>query len=114
MSRAMAPLREGHADFHDWRTWYRVAGAVGGGRLPLVVLHGGPGCAYDYVDSIKRLATDGRYDEAAPAAAQPYKDRIKDVRWEIFERSSHMPHVEETDRYLKVVGRFLDTYDRKR
>ena len=30
------------------------------------------------------------------------------MRWEIFENSSHMPHVEETERCLKVVGDFLD------
>ena len=60
------------------------------------------------------LLISGRHDEATPATVQPFKDHIKDVRWEIFEHSSHMPHVEETDRYLKVVGRFLDSYDRKK
>jgi len=42
---------------------------------------------------------------------QPYADRIKDVRWVVFENSSHMPHVEETERCLKVVGDFLDQHD---
>ena len=60
------------------------------------------------------LLISGKYDEATPATVQPFKDHIKDVRWEIFEHSSHMPHVEETDRYLQVVGKFLDTYDRKK
>jgi len=304
MGGAMAPVREGYADFRGWQTGYRVTGSLGGNKLPLVVLHGGPGCTYDYVDSIKGLANTGRavihydqlgngrsthlndkgpefwtprlfldelenltrhlgidsayhvlgqswggmlggeyavtrpkglcalvisdspasmelwvqeanklreklppdvqatllrhekagttdteeynkavrvfydrhvcrinpyppevqrtfdalaanttvymtmngqsefhvigtlkhwsiidrlnrievpvllisgkYDEATPATVQPFKDKIKDVRWEIFEHSSHMPHVEETDRYLKVVGQFLDAHDRKR
>ena len=304
MGGAMAPVREGHANFRSWQTWYRVTGTLGGDKLPLVVLHGGPGCIHDYLDSIKGLANSGRavihydqlgngrsthlpdkgadfwtprlfldelenltrhlgissayhvlgqswggmlgaehavtrpkglaglvisdspasmalwvqeanrlredlppevqatllrhekagttgsdeyngakrvfydrhvcrvnpwppevqrsidaldvdptvymtmngpsefhvigtlkswsiidrldrievpvllisgkYDEATPATVQPFKDRIKDVRWEIFEHSSHLPHVEETDRYLKVVGRFLDSYDRKK
>ncbi len=304
MGGAMASVREGRADFRGWQTWYRVTGALGGDKLPLVVLHGGPGCTYDYVDCIKGLASGGRavihydqlgngrsthlrdkgadfwtprlfldelenltrhlgiasayhvlgqswggmlgaehavtrprglaalvisdspasmelwvqeanrlreglppevqatllrhekagttsseeynaavrvfydkhvcrvnpwppevqrtfdaigqdptvymtmngpsefhvigtlktwtivdrlnridvpvllisgkYDEATPATVQPFKDRIKDVRWEIFEHSSHMPHVEETDRYLEIVGRFLDAHDRKR
>jgi L-proline amide hydrolase len=60
------------------------------------------------------LLISGKFDEATPATVQPFKDHIKDVRWEIFEHSSHMPHVEETERYLTVVGRFLDAHDRKR
>jgi L-proline amide hydrolase len=33
------------------------------------------------------------------------------VRWEIFEESSHMPFVEEPERYLDVVESFLVEYD---
>jgi L-proline amide hydrolase len=68
----------------------------------------------DRLDRIKvpTLLISGRYDEATPAVVQPFADRIKNVRWEIFENSSHMPHVEETERCLKVVGDFLDRYDR--
>ena len=58
------------------------------------------------------LLISGRHDEATPATVQPYADHIKDVRWEIFENSSHMPHVEETERCLQVVGDFLDRNDR--
>ena len=58
------------------------------------------------------LLISGRHDEATPATVQPYADRIKDVRWEMFENSSHMPHVEETERCLQVVGDFLDRNDR--
>jgi L-proline amide hydrolase len=60
---------------------------------------------------VPTLLISGRYDEATPAVVQPFADRIKNVRWEIFENSSHMPHVEETERCLKVVGDFLDQYD---
>jgi L-proline amide hydrolase len=68
----------------------------------------------DRLDRIQvpTLLISGRYDEATPAVVQPFADGIKDVRWEIFENSSHMPHVEETERCLKVVGDFLDRYDR--
>ena len=67
----------------------------------------------DRIDRIRvpTLLISGRYDEATPAVVQPFADRIKDVRWEIFENSSHMPHVEETERCLKVVGDFLDRHD---
>ena len=302
MATAAVEVREGHAPFREYRTWYRVTGDLMGGKPPLVVLHGGPGCTHDYVDSIKGLAGNGRavvhydqigngrsthlrekgpdfwqpslfveeldnllrhlgiagayhilgqswggmlaaehavlrpkglkalvisdspasmetwvseasklrealpsqvqatllrhekagttsspdyvkatrvfydrhvcrvnpwppevartfaaleedptvyftmngpsefhvvgtlkhwsiidrlhliqaptllisgkYDEATPACVQPFADRIKNVRWAKFENSSHMPHVEETERYLKVVGDFLSAYDR--
>lgn len=58
------------------------------------------------------LLISGKYDEATPACVQPYADRIKNVRWAKFENSSHMPHVEETERYLRVVGDFLAAHDR--
>jgi len=57
------------------------------------------------------LLVNGRYDEATPACVQPFADRIPDVRWEVFEESSHLPQVEEEERYLQVVGASLDTYD---
>lgn len=67
----------------------------------------------DRLDRIKAptLLISGRYDEATPATVQPYADRIRDVRWQIFEHSSHMPHVEETELYMKSVGAFLDAHD---
>jgi L-proline amide hydrolase len=57
------------------------------------------------------LLVSGRYDEATEATVQPYADRIPDVRWTIFENSSHMPHVEEEASYLRLVGAFLDDND---
>jgi L-proline amide hydrolase len=57
------------------------------------------------------LLVSGRYDEATEATVQPYADRIPDVRWTIFENSSHMPHVEEKASYLRLVGAFLDDND---
>jgi L-proline amide hydrolase len=67
----------------------------------------------DRLDRIKvpTFLISGRYDEATPAVVQPFADHIKDVRWQIFENSSHMPHVEETELYMKSVGAFLDKYD---
>jgi L-proline amide hydrolase len=57
------------------------------------------------------LIISGHYDEATPATVQPYADHIANSRWEIFANSSHMPHVEEEERYLQVVGEFLDSTD---
>jgi len=57
------------------------------------------------------LLASGRFDEATPATVQPFFDGIPDVRWEIFENSSHMPFVEEPAHYLEVVAGFLADYD---
>ena len=57
------------------------------------------------------LLASGFYDEATPATVQPFFDAIPDVRWEIFEHSSHMPFVEEPERYMQVVGDFLVEHD---
>jgi len=67
----------------------------------------------DQVSSIRvpTLLLSGRHDEATPATVQPFYENIPDVRWEIFEYSSHMPFVEETERYLDVVDSFLVTLD---
>lgn len=61
--------------------------------------------------SVPTLLASGRYDEATPATIQPFFDSIPDVRWEVFEESSHMPFVEEPERYLAVVGDFLAEHD---
>ncbi len=57
------------------------------------------------------LLCSGRFDEATPATVQPFFDAIPDVRWEIFEASSHMPFIEEPERYLEVVSSFLAEHD---
>jgi L-proline amide hydrolase len=62
--------------------------------------------------TVPTLVISGRYDEATPLVVQPYVDRIPDVRWRIFENSSHMPHVEEKDACLAEVSAFLDRIDR--
>jgi L-proline amide hydrolase len=60
---------------------------------------------------VPTLLLSGRYDEATPATVQPFFDNIPDVRWEIFETSSHMPFVEEPERYRETVEAFLDDND---
>ena len=60
---------------------------------------------------VPTLLLSGRYDEATPATVQPFFDGIRDVRWERFEHSSHMPFVEEPDAYRAVVAGFLAAHD---
>jgi L-proline amide hydrolase len=57
------------------------------------------------------LLLSGRFDEATPATVQPFFDNIEDVRWEIFEKSSHMPFVEEPELFREVVEAFLTQHD---
>ncbi|HVB51951.1 MAG TPA: proline iminopeptidase-family hydrolase [Acidimicrobiales bacterium] len=57
------------------------------------------------------LLLSGRHDQATPATVQPFFDSIADVHWEIFEDSSHMPFVEEPERYRSVVESFLAQHD---
>jgi L-proline amide hydrolase len=42
---------------------------------------------------------------------QPFADRVPDVRWRIFEESSHLPHIEETAAFLAEVAAFLNKVD---
>lgn len=58
--------------------------------------------------NVPTLLISGRYDEATEACVQPFADEIPDVRWRIFENSSHMPHVEERDACMAEVSAFLD------
>jgi L-proline amide hydrolase len=59
---------EGRIPFRGYETWYRVVGDGGAGRLPVLILHGGPGAAHDYLEPLEALAETGRrlvfYDQA--------------------------------------------------
>ena len=40
----------GRLPFREWQTWFEVVGdGEEQGRLPLLVLHGGPGSAHDWL-----------------------------------------------------------------
>lgn len=59
---AMATSTEGTIPFRGYRTWYQVVGELPAinGKLPLLVLHGGPGVPHDYLEDLARLAEGGR------------------------------------------------------
>jgi len=68
---------------------------------------------WDIVDRLAEihvptLVLSGRYDEATPLIAETVHRGIQGSEWVLFENSSHMPHVEETDRFLQVLTSFLD------
>jgi proline-specific peptidase len=57
------------------------------------------------------LVTSGRYDEATPLIAETVHKGIAGSKWVVFENSSHLAHVEETDLFMKVVTEFISQYD---
>jgi L-proline amide hydrolase len=89
---------EGTVDFRvgdeTAETWYRIDGELGGGAAPLVVLHGGPGAAHDYLLSLTDLARDGRavvlYDQVGNGRSTHYEGRNGDF-WtvDLFVRELH-------------------------
>jgi proline-specific peptidase len=66
------------------------------------------------VDRIKAptLLMSGRYDEATPAIMSAIHERISGSEWRLFERSSHMPHAEERELFMEVLGEFLSKVER--
>ena len=62
---------------------------------------------------VPALLVSGRYDEATPALQQVLLDGIAGSEWVVFEESSHMPHVEERERYMRVVGDWLQAHDKR-
>lgn len=58
--------------------------------------------------TVPTLVTVGRFDEVTPACAQTLCRGIPGARLVTFERSAHMPHLEETAHYLDVLGTFLE------
>ncbi|TDL20990.1 proline iminopeptidase protein [Rickenella mellea] len=61
--------------------------------------------------AVPTLLLNGRYDEASDACVMPFFERIPKVRWYRFAESSHMPHWEERDLFMKIVGEFLRVHD---
>jgi L-proline amide hydrolase len=56
---------------------------------------------------VPTLVVRGRYDMCTDAIAATLVNRIRAAREVVLEESSHTPVLEETDRYLDVVGGFL-------
>jgi len=53
-----ARVSEGRMEWDGGWTWYRVDGDLGAnGPAPLVILHGGPGAAHDYLEPVAELAS---------------------------------------------------------
>jgi proline-specific peptidase len=62
---------------------------------------------------IPTLITVGKYDEMPAVCANTLQRGLADAQVVIFEESAHMPHLEETEKYLKIVADFLNKVERK-
>ena len=52
---------EGRIPFRGFQTWYRIVGeGDGAGKLPVLLLHGGPGGTHDYLEPLEQLVATGR------------------------------------------------------
>jgi proline-specific peptidase len=58
------------------------------------------------------LVTCGAYDELTPACSQTIVSGIPGARMELFAESAHVAHLEEPERYNRVVADFLTEVDR--
>ena len=59
------------------------------------------------------LYTCGRFDEATPEATEYYSQLTPHSRFHVFEKSAHMAYIEESDEYMRIMGDFLNSVDRK-
>jgi L-proline amide hydrolase len=101
-------VREGRFEWDAGWTWYRVEGDLGqNDKAPLVLLHGGPGAAHDYLESVADLAdTASRpcvlYDQIGCGRSQHLPDAPADF-WsvELFRRelTALLEHLAISDRY---------------
>ena len=59
------------------------------------------------------LIVSGRHDESTPLVSRTIHQGVKGSEWEMLENSSHVPHVEEPERFLEVVGGWLERQEQK-
>lgn len=57
------------------------------------------------------LFMNGRHDLCAPEVAEFYAGLLPDARPEVFEDSSHYPHIEEPEQHERVINSFLREVD---
>ncbi|KAH7929085.1 proline-specific peptidase [Leucogyrophana mollusca] len=56
---------------------------------------------------VPTLLINGQYDEAQDKVVLPFFKHIPNVKWVQFADSAHVPHLEETERYMLILGAYL-------
>lgn len=59
--------------------------------------------------TVPTLVINGIDEFAAGDAVKPFLDEIQDVMLVTLEGTTHTPHIEKKDEYMKVVAEFLFT-----
>ena len=59
------------------------------------------------IDVADAASIRGAYDEVADSAVLPFFKAITKVKWYTFAQSSHTPHWEEREKYMKLVSDFF-------
>jgi pimeloyl-ACP methyl ester carboxylesterase len=63
---------------------------------------------------VPTLITSGHHDECTPKLVEPLHEGIAGSEWVLLEESAHMPYLEEPERYVEVVGAFLEKVEARR
>ena len=71
---------------------------------------------FDFTEEIKNIQTpslviSGLVDLCSPLIAKELYDSIPNSEWELFEYSRHMPFVEENDKYIEILNKWLNKND---
>jgi len=95
------PTTEGYIPFNGYKTWYKIVGEKEEpGKLPLLLLHGGPGACHDYLWSLAAMADTGRrvifYDQLGCGLS--HIDESKPEMWTVD------LYVKEVDAVRKALG----------
>lgn len=73
---------------------------------------------FDCTEQLKEITCPtlfscGRYDEATPETTEYYSSLTPGSTFHVFEKSAHMPYIEESEEFLEVLDDFLKNIDRK-
>ena len=74
----MATMRDGYVDYAGYKTYYKIFGEQkDNGKLPLFVLHGGPGACHNYLLPYAEMAD--LYDRQRNVTINGYVRMIRDA-----------------------------------
>jgi L-proline amide hydrolase len=59
---------------------------------------------------VPTLLLNGRYDEVRDACVEPWFRTIPKVKWVTLEKSAHMTHYEERERFMELCKGFLNEH----
>ncbi len=112
-------IEEGYMPFLGYKTYYRIVGTASKDKMPLLLLHGGPGSTHNYFEVLDRLGEihcpcllfSGSEDLCTPAVARAMYEGIPGSRWELMEGARHMCFVDRHEDYCRILESWLEEHD---